>query len=186
MNRAKQVIAGTGVGLILLVGYWYWSMLGFGNEAEVNLIPPNFRGVVYILFDQTQGNGKEYEGGKRIYRIPRSGVLKTKFSAQTGMTRLPEYYWNFGENRIRLRNRIPLSVSGRNKAEVYVSTEETGAGGCAANARNSAPTEISYVSYIISEEQHFEALYKALRNHEHTPSELICDVKLNKDSTNSF
>lgn len=53
-------------------------------EPEIYLIPPNFKGWVVILFNQKDGTIPDYKEGSRIYRIPSSGILKTKFGSNTG------------------------------------------------------------------------------------------------------
>jgi hypothetical protein len=171
-----KILGTIGGVVLLLIGYWYWSMTGFEKEAETHLISPQFRGVVYILFDQANGADKEYEAGRRLYRIPASGVLRTQFKAQTGIVRPSEYYWNYKGRREQIRQRLPLSVSKHNPNGVYVSTEETGTGGCGMDVQGHAKQEVAYSSYIISDEKHFESFYTKLRDHGYTPSDLICDV----------
>ena len=44
-----------------------------GNQTEdtVVLIPEGYVGPVLVIYGQTDGAEKEYENGKRVYRIPR-------------------------------------------------------------------------------------------------------------------
>ena len=58
----------------------------------MTLIPDGYTGTVKILFDQKNGTEKKYEGEKRVYEIPESGILKTKFGPQFGY-HFPEYYY---------------------------------------------------------------------------------------------
>ncbi|QMU65411.1 MAG: hypothetical protein GKR88_14710 [Flavobacteriaceae bacterium] len=53
-------------------------------EDIIRLIPEGYIGPVLVVFDQKNGEPKEYEDGKRVYRIPKSGVLKTQFGSNYG------------------------------------------------------------------------------------------------------
>lgn len=48
-------------------------------SSDTFLIPKNFRGIVYVYYDQNNGIEKEFEGSRRVYRIPKDGILLTKF-----------------------------------------------------------------------------------------------------------
>lgn len=53
-------------------------------EKTLVLLPKDYRGEVYILFDETNGASKVYEDKRRIYKIPNNGVLFTQFKAEYG------------------------------------------------------------------------------------------------------
>ena len=47
-------------------------------EGEVHVLPPEFTGRVYIIFNEENGVKTNYdEAGNRIYVIPKSGYLYT-------------------------------------------------------------------------------------------------------------
>lgn len=48
-------------------------------EPQSYLLPDGFTGAFVVVFNQKEGTPKEYENGKRIYRIPKNGVLFTQF-----------------------------------------------------------------------------------------------------------
>lgn len=52
---------------------------------EKYIIPNDFSGVVYIITDPKSGKKKEYDFFSRVYRIPKSGVLFTKFDQNSGI-----------------------------------------------------------------------------------------------------
>ncbi|MEB8330792.1 hypothetical protein OO009_15650 [Flavobacteriaceae bacterium KMM 6897] len=62
------------------------------TENTVTLIPENYTGTIKIWFNQENGIEKKYEGAKRVYEIPESGILKTRFTSQSGY-HFPEYYY---------------------------------------------------------------------------------------------
>lgn len=96
---------------------WYYQLLLIGlpigfvvtiflratATPERFLIPDDFRGVVYVVFDQENGMDKEYEGFRRVYRIPESGVLFTQFSQNNAVNLSQDFYFvDSIENRKKL------------------------------------------------------------------------------------
>ncbi len=81
--------------LIFLVGVLICtsSCMIKNAESERYILPDDFQGVVLVLFDQEDGQEKEYDGEFRIYRVPESGVLKTEFSQGIGYRNI-EYLRN--------------------------------------------------------------------------------------------
>jgi hypothetical protein len=74
--------------------YWHMKKMNFGFilgllllswscnkpfEPESHFLPKGYRGPVVIIYNQKDGLIKEYLDGRRIYRIPKSGILKTQF-----------------------------------------------------------------------------------------------------------
>lgn len=49
-------------------------------EPEIFLIPEGVKKVI-ILFSQENGEDKQYDGDRRVYNIPKNGVLYSKFEA---------------------------------------------------------------------------------------------------------
>ena len=73
------------------------------GEAEILIIPRDFKGYVIIAYDQKNGLPIKYEGDKRVYEIPQLGVLKTQFKPNNGWKEFPEYYYE----RIAPENKLP-------------------------------------------------------------------------------
>lgn len=74
-------------------------------EKEIYLLPPGFRGELIVYFDQDDGQPEIYEDSARVYRIPRSGYLKTRFQKNGGcMTdnRIRFFYEDSSGNREEL------------------------------------------------------------------------------------
>ena len=62
-------------------------------ENETFVIPKDYSGVIYIFFDQRNGEAIEYDSQKRrVYQIPNSGILKTQFTSNYGVTDSRIYY----------------------------------------------------------------------------------------------
>jgi hypothetical protein len=66
---------------LAFVGYSFYNSF---TTPERYLIPENYRGPVVIIFNQKDGQKKEYEGKRRLYRIPPTGVLFTQFKDEQG------------------------------------------------------------------------------------------------------
>jgi len=71
-------------------------------EPEIFLIPENYKGTIYIIYNQKDGVDKEYENGKRVYRIPSNGILLTKFRDEYGIINQEYYYLTKDNTRRRL------------------------------------------------------------------------------------
>lgn len=80
----------------LPVGFVVFTYLNAMEIPERYLLPEDFRGVVYVVFDQEKGEEKEYEGIHRVYRIPESGILITQFSENEDVFSFQEFFF---ENR---------------------------------------------------------------------------------------
>lgn len=61
-------------------------------EKETYLIPEGYKGTVLVIFNQPNGEKPEYEDGRRIYRIPQSGVLFTQLKDEQGIINQEYFY----------------------------------------------------------------------------------------------
>lgn len=117
--------------LLLGVGTYVWKT-EIGDD-EIYILPAGYRGVVLILYDQTNGEPKKYEQGKRVHEIPPSGILKTQFSVNTGWHRFGEYYYRESGKLTRIPYVIDGKETGSNRAvqsdEVYACCPSNGQAG---------------------------------------------------------
>lgn len=63
------------------------------GEQEIIIVPRNFKGYVIIIHNQKDGMPTKYEGNKRVYEIPKNGILKTQFKTNDGWREFAEYYY---------------------------------------------------------------------------------------------
>lgn len=79
-------------------------LLSCGNKADdtIILIPEGYVGPVLVIYNQDNGAEKEYEDGKRVYRIPENGVLETQFSPNYGVQNNEYYYVSSNGNKKKL------------------------------------------------------------------------------------
>lgn len=61
-------------------------------EKETYLIPEGYKGTVLVIFNQPNGEKPEYEDGRRIYRIPQTGVLFTQLKDEQGIINQEYFY----------------------------------------------------------------------------------------------
>ena len=94
------------------------------GEDKIFILPENYVGHVIILYNQSDGLEKKYEGNKRVYEIPTSGVLKTKFVADYGWTEFPEFYYG----KIQDDRKIPLIVEAEDFSEDKINATMLSAG----------------------------------------------------------
>lgn len=67
-------------------------LVGLNEPKEaIYILPKGYFGPVVIVFDQQNGAEPSIEEGYRVYRIPSSGVLKTKVAATYNIDRLSFY-----------------------------------------------------------------------------------------------
>ena len=124
----------------LIYLYWYYTTSG---ENEIYLLPNNYKGIVYIIFDQKNGAPKQYENGSRIYSIPQSGILKTQFSFNDGWRQLPYFYYTVGrQKRVLIKNK-GISVT-------------SGTGGTAVS--DSTGVTVSFFEYAVGKKQELDGL----------------------------
>ena len=86
-----KIIRLMSLALLLAIGVYIWQTeIG---DGEMFILPEGYRGVVFILYDQKNGEPVRYEQGKRLYEIPPNGILKTQFSLNTGWHSPGKYYY---------------------------------------------------------------------------------------------
>lgn len=78
---------------LVFVGYSFYNSF---TTPERYLIPESYRGSVLVIFNQKDGQKKEYEGRRRIYKIPPTGVLFTQFKDEQGW--IDQDYYLISEN----------------------------------------------------------------------------------------
>jgi membrane protein implicated in regulation of membrane protease activity len=91
-------IIAVGIPLVFVSYSWTRSF----TTPETYLIPSTYRGRVLVVFNQPDGQKPEVERGRRIYRIPSSGVLFTQFAAEQGFIDQQYYFSTPAGQRKRL------------------------------------------------------------------------------------
>lgn len=133
------------------------------TEYTVRLIPEGYTGPVVIFFNQKNGESKEYEDGKRIYKIPRNGVLKTKFEPNYGIQNHQFFYVNEKGDRTEIPF-IAIQQSDsvtkiEDKTKIYAFAEEAFSEGFGINANNLKYSTPSGISFYIGDLSDIESAY---------------------------
>jgi hypothetical protein len=90
-KRVMTVVLSFAIVAVLPLLLAYASALVWDRaEPELHLLPEGYEGPVLIVFGDSLGAPVQYEGKARLYEIPRSGVLRTRFSPNEGWSR-PDY-----------------------------------------------------------------------------------------------
>ena len=74
----------------------------FRGDDEIYLIPNQFTGPVFILFNQPNGEHLQYENGKRIYEIPPDGILLTRDEFNAGWRYPGQFFYVEKDRRIEV------------------------------------------------------------------------------------
>ncbi|MBK8981556.1 MAG: hypothetical protein IPM38_04345 [Ignavibacteria bacterium] len=91
--------------IVVIIGmylYFFASSYLTRPEKETYLIPEGYIGTVLVIFNQSDGEKPEYEDGRRIYRIPPSGVLFTQLKDEQGILNQEYFYISPNGQRLKL------------------------------------------------------------------------------------
>jgi Family of unknown function (DUF6843) len=120
------------------------------GEQEIIVVPKDFSGYIIVLFNQKDGTAPIYEGNKRIYEIPKSGILRTQFESNYGMREFAEFYYE----KISPETRIPSFV----ELKSVPSDKIVGLIGANGTVKKSAKSEdrIEFVEFYIGTKKTIE------------------------------
>ncbi|HEX2787718.1 MAG TPA: hypothetical protein VHP32_07420 [Ignavibacteria bacterium] len=121
----------------LLYGISFLLMYLNKPEAEIYLIPKGYTGHIYLVHDLQNGDPEEYENGKRIYRIPSSGVLFTKFIDEPGIITNDFYYIDSTGNRTEIKKKLTFADESENDTIPAIIASTIG-------SKSGAPNYIEY------------------------------------------
>jgi len=119
-------------------------------EPESYLIPEGFKGRVNIIFNQPNGASPLYDHGRRLYRVPASGILMTRFNDEYGFVNHQYYYADVnGNEKILPIFRHTFNKDGtikwiiKNRFEVGIFLDGT--------SGEYGPQNIKYQEFIVSD-----------------------------------
>lgn len=85
-------------------------------DEEIIIVPRGFKGNILVIFNQTSGVPAQYEDGKRVYKIPPNGILKTQLPSNDGWSGMPMFYYD----EINKKNLLPYYPVLRNMKDTSV------------------------------------------------------------------
>lgn len=150
------------------------SITSCAQEAEdtIRLIPEGYEGAVLIIFNQKDGESKEYDDDKRVYRIPKNGILRTQFKPNYGVRNHQFFYVNSNNERIEIsfvmvQGKKELS---KNNEKVYAYWEKAIGESFGINTENKEYTVPPAITFYIGnladiDKDYQEQLNFIFRNH---------------------
>jgi len=129
-------------------------------EDEIHLLPDGYEGLVVIVFNRADGQPKEYEGKKRVYRIPGNGILKTQFTEKRGTSkwRDAEYFYTKGDGSLSPITYDPLNKLPSDNNRIEVQRTSVGMG----EARKTDGAVNIFHRYVVSKNQNASIVLKRL------------------------
>lgn len=125
-----KIVGMISLGLLLITGIYLWKT-EIGDD-EVFILPEGHKGIVFILFDQKNGEPERYEHGSRVYEIPPGGVLKTQFFLNTGWHRPGKYFYRVNGKLVEIPyvfDDRDMDIKNDRKSEVHVCCPSNGQAG---------------------------------------------------------
>lgn len=135
-------------------------MLNLGcknTEDAIFVVPEGYTGYIIIIYNQENGAEMEYKEGKRVYEIPSTGILKTKFKANYGTSNFPLFYYGKVDG-----NEIPYKTEINSVSANNVNAFGGSVGKANKDLAGTSVVEFS-LHYIGNEEQIREAIREVER-----------------------
>ena len=121
------------------------------REPETYLLPKDYVGAFYIVFNVAEGEPVHRQAGARIYDIPESGVLLTQGNTNEGVAEASKIrFLRYAENeeRVEIKDRWTTSIGDEAMARDDPKTYVFG-GGLGIFSRSGWPCKISYAGFHI-------------------------------------
>ncbi len=159
------MIIKTGIAFLFLIVIGWLALTFFSKRSEkaIYLLPDGYIGPVIVVLNQSAGMPEKYEGKSRVYEIPSTGVLYSKFGVNVGVQ-------DEGDERFYYRRqdgaRTPLpyllnwtvgSIKDFNAAQMQVVTVRGSGFGSSVNKNNQ---EFVYESFVIGPLKDGETLFR--------------------------
>ena len=98
------------------------------RTPETFLLQDNFKGFFYIVYNKTGGQEKAFEQNRRLYKIPATGVLFTKFKNDWGSIKfengvINQQFYFFDNNGKRAKIKVLDTGDFNNQATTYPKKE---------------------------------------------------------------
>ena len=108
------------------------------------MLPRGFVGPVLIIFNQPDGEPREYKDGKRVYRIPSSGVLRTQFPTPPSGVVPAHFHYALNDSLVAELRELIGSEAASADTGLYVFEGEIGG-----VSRSPPDPHLDYLSYVV-------------------------------------
>ncbi len=113
------------IGISPIVAFFIFIQVTKASD-DIFIIPADFKGTIAVIYGQENSTEKEYEDGKRLYRIPQDGILKTQFKLKGETANFGEYYYlTDNGQRVRIES-IPYDNPFPDSTKIYVHNWQLG------------------------------------------------------------
>jgi hypothetical protein len=113
------------IGISPVVAFYIFIQVTKASD-DVFIIPADFKGTMVVIYGQDDGEKKEFENGKRLYRIPHNGILKTQFELKGETAHFGEYYFLIDDdNRLKIES-FPYNQPFPDSTKIYVHNWQLG------------------------------------------------------------
>lgn len=127
---------------------------GETGDEEIYILPNNYQGPVFILFNQNDGQPQKHESNARLYEIPADGILRTSFSPNKGWHKPNRYYYtNNGE-----RKEIPYEISGKSIDSLSVRICCQSSGNAKVNPQSPNVISVDYSLFIVGSLKNIDSI----------------------------
>lgn len=107
------------IGILPIVAFFIFIQVTKASD-DIFIIPADFKGTIVVIYGQENGTEKEYENGKRLYRIPQNGILNTQFELKGETANFGEYYYlTDNGQRVRIES-FPYDKPFPDSTKIYV------------------------------------------------------------------
>ena len=89
-------------------------------EPETFILPFGYKGKVMVVFKSDNGEPVQYENGRRVYKIPSSGILISQFNTNPGFIEGRFIYTDSTGNHIILRQVTDIKKENFDSEEICV------------------------------------------------------------------
>lgn len=150
------------IGIYLITFMQLLSSCNQKAEPETYLIQSNFTGKVNILFSKETGAAKEYDGKRRVYRIPSDGILITQFKTNDGF--IDREYYSVDNTGKRTRLKVYMIDNSKRDTAEYIVEDKNKKGifgdGISGQYGNTGDNKSAqYQEFIVSSYNQLDSFY---------------------------
>src|SRR5471032_128679 len=92
--------------IVLMTSCIIYSCKSEIGESETILLPNNYKGAIYIIYDQKQGQPGKYEKGSRIFEVPENGIIRSQLPPNNGWHQTLRCFYVLNGQRIEIPFRL--------------------------------------------------------------------------------
>ncbi|RAV29703.1 DUF6843 domain-containing protein [Sinomicrobium soli] len=127
------------------------------GEPSIFVVPEDYKGYILVIYNQENGADKEYQDKSRVYRIPSSGVLLSKFTSNPGLSGFPKFY----NGSIAPENQIRFTMDRELPSDTIIATGGIAGG---VNKDPDGNEVIRFIQYYVGTKEQIGEAHKEVEN----------------------